>query len=118
MKQSALVTAASRDADAVLILTDWKEFARINLERLKQTVRFPIVIDGRNLYNAQKLLDLGFTYLSMGRPSNHHVLQGRPCSSEQEHAALCPMCRRVPVLASYEAQQYPGLGSAVPNRDV
>ena len=45
---------AAPDADAVLILTDWKEFAEIDLARLNQAVRFPIVIDGRNLYKPQQ----------------------------------------------------------------
>ena len=57
------------DADAVLILTDWKEFAEIDLERLSGVMRFPIVIDGRNLYKPQTMLDYGFTYFSMGRPA-------------------------------------------------
>ncbi len=47
---------AAKDADAVLILTDWKEFAEIDLARLNQAVRFPIVIDGRNLYKPQEML--------------------------------------------------------------
>ena len=44
---------AVTDADALLILTDWKEFADLDLVRLKQALRFPIVIDGRNLYQPQ-----------------------------------------------------------------
>jgi UDPglucose 6-dehydrogenase len=60
---------AATNADAVLILTDWKEFAKIDLVRLNQVVRFPIVIDGRNLYKPQEMLDHGITYISMGRPA-------------------------------------------------
>jgi UDPglucose 6-dehydrogenase len=59
---------AAQDADALLILTDWKEFAQIDLERLRHTLRFPIVIDGRNLYQPRTMLDHGFTYVSVGRP--------------------------------------------------
>jgi len=40
----------------VLILTDWKEFAELDLARLNQAVRFPIVIDGRNLYKPRKMM--------------------------------------------------------------
>jgi UDPglucose 6-dehydrogenase len=69
---------AARDADAVLILTDWKEFAAIDLVRLRRAVRFPIVIDGRNLYKPQEMLDRGFTYVSMGRPANYQAELGRP----------------------------------------
>ena len=71
---------AAKDADAVLILTDWKEFAAIDLVRLNQAVRFPIVIDGRNLYKPQEMLDHGFTYVSMGRPASYQAQQGKPRS--------------------------------------
>jgi len=71
---------AARDADAVLILTDWKEFASIDLARLNRTVRFPIVIDGRNLYKPQTMTEHGFTYVSVGRPASYHAHQGKPRS--------------------------------------
>jgi UDPglucose 6-dehydrogenase len=71
MSYASNVYEAAADADAVLILTDWREFARIDLARLKQAVRFPIVIDGRNLYRPQEMLDHGITYISMGRPASH-----------------------------------------------
>jgi UDPglucose 6-dehydrogenase len=66
---------AVQDADAVLILTDWKEFADLDLEKLNEAVRFPIVIDGRNLYKPQKMLEHGFTYVSVGRPPSYHEVQ-------------------------------------------
>jgi UDPglucose 6-dehydrogenase len=69
---------ASKDADAVLILTDWKEFATMDLTRLNQAVRFPIIIDGRNLYKPQQMLDHGFTYVSVGRPASYQAQQGKP----------------------------------------
>jgi UDPglucose 6-dehydrogenase len=69
---------AAKDVDAVLILTDWKEFASIDLVRLNQAVRFPIVIDGRNLYKPQEMVDHGFTYVSMGRPASYQAQQGKP----------------------------------------
>ena len=68
---------AAKDADAVVILTDWKEFSAIDLARLKQALRFPIVIDGRNLYKPQQMLDHGFTYVSVGRPSNYQAQEGK-----------------------------------------
>ncbi len=69
---------AAKDADAVLILTDWKEFAALDLVRLNQAVRFPIVIDGRNLYKPQEMLEHGFTYVSVGRPASYQAQQGKP----------------------------------------
>jgi UDPglucose 6-dehydrogenase len=69
---------AAQDADAVLILTDWKQFASIDLDRLKHAVRFPIVIDGRNLYNPQVMKDKGFSYISVGRSASYIEQQGKP----------------------------------------
>ncbi|GGA54432.1 UDP-glucose 6-dehydrogenase [Edaphobacter acidisoli] len=65
-------TAAS-GADALVILTDWQEFAALDLVRLSKSLRYPIVIDGRNLYEPQKMVDHGFTYLSVGRAVGHPV---------------------------------------------
>ena len=80
LRYAAGVYEAAKDADAVLILTDWKEFAQINLARLNDAVRFPIVIDGRNLYKPQDMLDHGFTYVSVGRPASYQAQQGKPRS--------------------------------------
>ena len=60
---------AAADADALLILTDWTEFATLDLKRLNTMMRYPIVVDGRNMYEPQTMLDHGFTYLSVGRPA-------------------------------------------------
>jgi UDPglucose 6-dehydrogenase len=55
------------DADALLILTDWEEFAGMDLGRLRNTMKKPIVIDGRNLYRPETMIENGFTYFSIGR---------------------------------------------------
>lgn len=60
---------AAKEADALLILSDWPEFGELDLKRLHEALRYPIVIDGRNLYDPREMLDLGFTYLSVGRPA-------------------------------------------------
>jgi UDPglucose 6-dehydrogenase len=65
--------AAAQDADALLVLTDWAEFAALDLDRLKATMRYPIVIDGRNLFEPAVMADHGFTYLSIGRPAANPV---------------------------------------------
>ena len=72
------IYAAAKGADAVLILTDWKEFGNLDLVKLNQVVRFPIVVDGRNLYKPQTMAEHGFTYVSMGRPATYHAQQGKP----------------------------------------
>jgi UDPglucose 6-dehydrogenase len=61
---------AAQDADALLILNDWQEFAELDLKKLRSTLRYPIVIDGRNLYDPAVMADHGFTYLSVGRPAH------------------------------------------------
>ena len=60
--------AAAQDADALVILNEWQEFAELDLKRLHYTLRYPIIIDGRNLYDPAKMIEQGFTYLSVGRP--------------------------------------------------
>jgi UDPglucose 6-dehydrogenase len=62
---------AAKDADAVLILTDWSDFAELDLPLLYRTMRYPIVLDGRNLYHPDTMSNHGFTYISVGRQSPH-----------------------------------------------
>jgi UDPglucose 6-dehydrogenase len=75
--------AAAHNADALLILTDWEEFAALDLERLRGHMKYPIVIDGRNLYDPALMESRGFTYISVGRPV---VYASRPAarSSQQK----------------------------------
>jgi UDPglucose 6-dehydrogenase len=58
---------AAAGCDALLILTDWEEFSALDLERLRRGLKYPIVIDGRNLYQPDVMADHGFTYVSVGR---------------------------------------------------
>ena len=60
---------AATDADALLILTEWEEFAALDLERLRTLVKYPIVLDGRNLYDPTVMVESGFSYYSVGRPA-------------------------------------------------
>lgn len=81
LRYASNVYEAAQDADAVLILTDWKEFASIDLVRLNQAARFPIVIDGRNLYKPEQMAEHGFTYVSVGRSASYQAQQGKPRSA-------------------------------------
>src|ERR1700723_1655334 len=72
---------AARGADAVLILTEWEEFAALDLDRLRTLVKYPIVLDGRNLYDPQEMVDHGFSYHSVGRP---------PALTEESAAVALP----------------------------
>ncbi len=61
---------AATGADALLILTEWEEFAALDLKRLRVELKYPIVIDGRNLYDPEVMAASGFTYYSVGRPAS------------------------------------------------
>ena len=65
------VYEAAQKADALLILTEWEEFANLDLNRLRQELKYPIVIDGRNLYDPDLMGAQGFTYYSVGRSASH-----------------------------------------------
>jgi UDPglucose 6-dehydrogenase len=60
---------AAKGADALLILTEWKEFAALDLPRLRELLGYPIVLDGRNLYSPQQMAAAGLDYYCMGRAS-------------------------------------------------
>jgi len=59
--------AAATGADGVALITEWNEFKFLNLERLRGVMRQPIVFDGRNLWEAERMRRLGFEYYSIGR---------------------------------------------------
>jgi UDPglucose 6-dehydrogenase len=58
---------AARGADAVALVTEWNEFKFLNLERLREAMRRPVVFDGRNLWEPGRMRRLGFEYHSIGR---------------------------------------------------
>ena len=57
----------AKNADALLILTDWPEFYHLNLLEIKQLMHQPLIIDGRNIYEPGRMKELGFKYYGMGR---------------------------------------------------
>jgi UDPglucose 6-dehydrogenase len=60
---------AASGADALLVLTEWEEFASLDLDRLRKALKYPIVIDGRNLYDPAAMTAHGLSYYSVGRPA-------------------------------------------------
>ncbi len=56
-------------ADALVVVTDWNEYRHPDFERVKRTLRQPVIVDGRNLYDVEKMRELGVRYYSIGRPS-------------------------------------------------
>lgn len=59
--------SAVKDADLLLILTDWNEFKEADLEKIKKLMKSPNIIDGRNIYDPQRSKKLGFSYIGVGR---------------------------------------------------
>ena len=58
---------AADGADAVVLVTEWNEFRFLNLERLRAVLRCPVIFDGRNLWEPERMRRLGFEYHSIGR---------------------------------------------------
>jgi UDPglucose 6-dehydrogenase len=56
-------------ADALVVVTDWNEYRHPDFERVKRALKQPVIVDGRNLYDVEKMRELGLRYHSIGRPS-------------------------------------------------
>jgi UDPglucose 6-dehydrogenase len=76
---------AASGADALLILTEWEEFASLDLDRINRELKYPIVIDGRNLYDPEVMAANGITYYSVGRAASHP--DGVPAGSVLKNGA-------------------------------
>ena len=59
--------AALEGADALVIVTEWKEFRSPDFDRIKATLKSPVIFDGRNLYEPSLVQQAGLTYESIGR---------------------------------------------------
>jgi UDPglucose 6-dehydrogenase len=59
--------SAAEDADAVFLITEWNEFKQLDMARIHDLMRRPILMDGRNVYAPQQMRELGFIYRGMGR---------------------------------------------------
>ncbi len=56
-----------QDADALVLITEWNEFRRPDFRRIKELMRKPHIFDGRNVFNPQRMRDMGFDYVCIGR---------------------------------------------------
>jgi UDPglucose 6-dehydrogenase len=59
--------AAAKGAEALIIATEWPEFAAVNLEELRNTMRTPLIFDGRNIFDPPAAAEAGFQYRGIGR---------------------------------------------------
>jgi len=57
-------------ADALILVTEWNEFKQLDMVRIREAMRQPVLLDGRNIYDPKRMKDLGFTYRGMGRGYN------------------------------------------------
>lgn len=104
-------TAAS-NCHAVLILTEWKEFATLDLKKLRSALKHPIVIDGRNLYRPEEMSRAGFVYHSIGRPVV--IPESMPFESESETVHQESISRSAPA-AGWRQELEQRLGPAGPS---
>lgn len=59
---------AAEGASAIVIITEWREFRLLDMDRLKEVMVSPVIFDGRNLYDPERKKGIGFEYYSIGRP--------------------------------------------------
>ena len=62
----------AKDADALVIVTEWDEFRALDLERIRKTMRRPVLLDFRNIYLPHEIQGHGFSYHGIGRPAVPH----------------------------------------------
>lgn len=58
---------ALRDADGLIVVTEWNEYRNPDFQRIKEMLREPVIFDGRNIYNPEELAGSGFSYYAIGR---------------------------------------------------
>lgn len=59
--------SAVKDSDLLIVITDWNEFKEADLGKIKSLMKSPNIIDGRNIYDPEKIRNLGFSYIGVGR---------------------------------------------------
>jgi len=57
----------AKDCDALMVVTEWNEFKQLDLERIKSLLKSPIIYDGRNIYEPNRMKEMGFNYRAVGR---------------------------------------------------
>ena len=58
---------ALKNADALLLLTEWNEFRRPDMDKIKELLKTPVIFDGRNQYNVERITQRGFEYICIGK---------------------------------------------------
>ncbi len=61
------VYETAKDADLLVVVTEWNEFRQLDLEKIKKLMKKPIILDARNIYSPEEVMSLGFEYQGVGR---------------------------------------------------
>ena len=67
----------AKDCDALIVVTEWNEFKQLDLDQLRDNMRQPVLFDGRNIYDPEKMERLGFKYRGLGRGYNGSAQNGK-----------------------------------------
>jgi UDPglucose 6-dehydrogenase len=59
--------ALAEGCDALIVVTEWNEFKNLDLTRIRDLMNRPVIIDGRNIYDPERMKELGFYYRGVGR---------------------------------------------------
>jgi len=84
---------AAQGAHAVLVLTEWDEFRKLDLKKLRRALAVPVMVDGRNLFRPEEVRKAGLEYISMGRPGTDPVVRPMLPARSAER-------RRMPAIAA------------------
>lgn len=77
----------AQDADAIVVATPWNEFKQLDLNRLRDIMRKPVMVDGRNMYDPIRMRDLGWQYRGVGRGFNGTGVMSTASNGSTEAAA-------------------------------
>jgi len=58
-----------KDADALILITEWSEFRSPDFKLIKEQLKNPVIFDGRNQYELEEMEEMGLNYFSIGRPA-------------------------------------------------
>ncbi|MBL0419954.1 UDP-glucose/GDP-mannose dehydrogenase family protein [Ramlibacter sp. AW1] len=98
-------------ADALLLVTEWKQYRVLNPSQLKRAMRTPVVFDGRNLWDPDQLAAAGVTYLGVGRSNLAQMREANPTPQPAQQLALAKKKLRNGAVSSTRT---PNAGDALP----
>jgi len=70
LQYSKSAYAALKDADALVVVTEWNEFRKLDFTSMKSLMKTPVIFDGRNIYDPEEVRGAGFVYYGIGRSSS------------------------------------------------